>query len=77
MAVTIDFFGNIVCAELFNCVLITKDSFYSFGKRKETISSVLGKNEKLGTLSYLGKILCRILNKIDKGHTLNNIDETI
>ena len=77
MTVVVDFFGNIICAELFNSILISKNSKCRFGKRKETISSVLGKNERDGSLLYLGKQLCKILNKIDKNHTLESIDDII
>lgn len=77
MAVVVDYFGNIVCSELFNGILITKNANHSFGNRKETISSVLGKNEKMGTLNFLGKRLCIILNKLDEGHTLESIDHII
>lgn len=74
MAVGIDRFGNIVCAELLTATMIKKDSIHPFGMGKETISSVLGKNEKAGTLTTRGVWLCGKLNSIDPGHTSNSID---
>lgn len=49
-----------------------------FGNEDETISSVLGKNESLGTLRLPGKILNAILNLLEKNHSLKSIeaDET-
>ena len=73
MAEGIDCYGNIVCAELFNATLIRTEG-YSFGNRKETISSVLGKNEAAKTLTSTGRIVCRILNSIQKDHSKISID---
>jgi hypothetical protein len=44
-----------------------------FGNKKETISSVIGKNKLTNTLSPLGKALNAFLNYIDKNHSLNSI----
>lgn len=41
----------------------------------ETISGVLGKNERDNTLSKTGKILVWILNKLDKNHCFKSIDK--
>jgi 8-oxo-dGTP diphosphatase len=71
-AISIDRYGNIVCGELFNALLIRKSS-HVFGSDRETISSVLGKNKQAGTLSMAGRALCFILDKIDPNHTLKNI----
>lgn len=72
-ALAIDQMGNVAMQDLFNDILISNDG-YKFGNVDETISSVLGKNEKAGTLSGLGKILVKILNFIDPGHALNSIE---
>lgn len=64
---TIDIFGNIVAAELFNDIFI-KPNGYKFGNRKETISSVIGKNQRTNTLKLLGKTLRFILDFIEPGH---------
>jgi hypothetical protein len=36
--------GNVLCAELFNKVLITRDSVDPFGDGQETVSSAIGRN---------------------------------
>lgn len=43
-AIVIDVLGNVLCQHLFNVILIKENSKNKFGKIKETISSVLGKN---------------------------------
>jgi 8-oxo-dGTP diphosphatase len=75
VALSIDQLGNVVCQNLFNCTLIIWSSPHRFGHEDETISSVLGKNEKEKTLSVLGKALCFLLNSIDKEHTYKSIDK--
>jgi len=72
-ALAIDQMGNVAMQDLFNDILITKNG-YKFGDVDETISSVLGKNEKNGTLAGLGKLLVKILNFIDPNHALNSIE---
>lgn len=74
VAVGIDQLGNVVCADLFNLILINKDG-YKFGNPDETISSVLGKNYVKKTLSLLGRILDTILNFLDKNHSVKSIEE--
>lgn len=76
IATSIDTSGNVVCKDLFNLTLITKKG-YLFGNRKETISSVLGKNQLEGTLSWCGKAIAFILNKIDKNHCFKSIDRLV
>ena len=76
MATGRDAYYNAVCAELFNAFFITHGG-YHFGKRKETISSALGKNMERDTLTWLGKALERFLSFIDKNHCLKNIDRTV
>jgi hypothetical protein len=59
---------------LFNRYLITKDG-YKFGNPDETISSVIGKNERLQTLTSSGRLLNSILNRIEKNHAKKSIEE--
>jgi hypothetical protein len=73
MAVMKDQTGNVVCAELFNLILIKKISVNKFGKEDETISSVLGRNELSGTLSPIGEWLAKTLNSIQHNHCINSI----
>jgi len=74
VAVSIDQLGNVVCSDLFDVMLIKKGG-YRFGNPDETISSVLGKNQKLNTLSKIGKVVNWILSKIEKDHSLISIEE--
>lgn len=74
-ALAIDQMGNVAMQDVFNDILISKESKNKFGNEDETISSVLGKNEKDNTLSRLGKMLVKILNFIDPNHALNSIEQ--
>jgi hypothetical protein len=75
LALSIDQLGNALCRELFNKTLIKSNSSHIFGNPDETISSVLGKNKRDSTLTFTGKILASILDKIDENHCVNSIDE--
>ena len=70
----IDLFANVVGAEFWNAVFII-DGGYKFGNPKETMSSVLGKNQRDKTLSIAGEILRWMLDRIDKNHCLNSIND--
>lgn len=70
----IDLFANVVGAEFWNAVFII-DGGYKFGNPKETISSVLGKNQRDKTLTLLGDGLRWVLDRIDKDHCLNSIND--
>jgi hypothetical protein len=76
IATSIDASGNVVCKDLFNLVLKQKRG-YDFGKRKETISSVLGKNQRDKTLKPAGKTLAFLLDQIQQNHCLNSIDNLV
>jgi hypothetical protein len=73
-ALSIDQMGNVAMQDLFNDIFIIKNG-YQFGDEDETISSVLGKNERLQTLSGMGKFIVKFLNLIDRNHALNSIEE--
>lgn len=73
IAIALDQLGNVLMQHLLNEVMILKGG-YKFGNRDETISSVLGKNIEMNTLSTLGKGLNSILDVIELGHSLNSID---
>jgi len=74
VALSIDQLGNVAMQDLFNDIFILKNG-YRFGYEDETISSVLGKNERSNTLSSLGKTITNLLNFIDPNHALNSIEE--
>lgn len=71
-AIDIDRYGNRNFRTLWNNTLIKEDGI-KFGDERETISSVLGKNELKGSLKKLGLILVWILDKLDKDHCKNSI----
>lgn len=75
-ALNLDKFANREFRTLWNNVLIKK-SGYQFGHIEETISGVLGKNKRDGTLSFVGKALATLLDFLDKNHCIKSIDETI
>lgn len=72
LALGLDQIGNAVCRDMFNRLLI-KENGYKFGKVQETISSVLGKNQMLDTLSLWGRILVSILELFEGDHCLKSI----
>jgi hypothetical protein len=74
LAISIDQMGNVAMQDLFNDILILKKG-YKFGDEDETISSVLGKNERTQTLTNLGRSIVSFLNFIDPNHALNSIEE--
>lgn len=74
IAVGIDQIGNSVCRDMLNRLLIVT-GWYSFGKVQETISSVLGKNQKSWTLTRLGRVIVAVLDFIDKDHCKESIQD--
>jgi hypothetical protein len=72
-AIDIDRFGN----HNFRCFLNTTMQIngYEFGDVRETISSALGKNQRDKTLSWFGKVICFVLDKIDEDHCKKSIKE--
>ena len=74
VAISIDNTGNVMMQNLLNdLLLIKRPTTYYFGNKKETISSVIGKNSLTNTLSPLGKALNAFLDWIDKDHSFNSI----
>ena len=73
MAKSIDKYGNSICSELFNAVLLTKDSIHLFGNIDETISMVIGYNLMNNTLSKTGLFVNKVLNFFQKDHALKAI----
>ena len=73
-AVAIDQMGNVLGAPFFNDTFIKKGG-YNFGNPDETISSVIGKNYRDNTLTWVGSIFRWLLDTIDTNHSLNSIEE--
>lgn len=75
LALALDNAGNVLMQQLLNdLLLIQNDKTYLFGNKMETISSVIGKNLVMHTLSPLGHALNAFLHWIDKDHSLNSIN---
>lgn len=73
IAIGLDQIGNSVCRDMLNATLIHQYESYKFGRINETISSVLGKNQRQGTLSGLGEIIVAMLDWLDPGHCEKSI----
>jgi len=65
IAYSIDQMGNVVCAYMFNRLIVRAEVF---GNPDETISSVMYQNKHRLTLA--GKALYWLIEKIDTGHFL-------
>lgn len=73
IAISVDQLGNVMMQHLLNSLWVKKGR-YNFGNRDETISSALGRNKKLGTLTGFGNWIDKLLDIIDPEHSLNSID---
>lgn len=73
IAISVDQLGNVIMQHLLNLLWVKKGG-YMFGNRDETISSALGKNKQINTLTGFGKLIDKILDIIDANHSLNSID---
>lgn len=58
-----------------NKCLKQKDCGHEFGSEYETISSALGKNQMLGTLSKTGRIVVKALHKCETHHCLKSVHD--
>jgi hypothetical protein len=74
LAVALDQFDNVLMQDLFNLIMIKRGGA-KFGKEDETISIVVGKNLKTNTLTCLGWLIAKTLNKIETQHTDKAIEE--
>lgn len=66
-AYQLDIFGNVAYAPLLNAYFI-REGGYHFGVKDETVSSALGKNWTLGSLTWLGEGCVGMLNLLDRDH---------
>lgn len=64
---TIDILANVIFAPFLNAYFLKRGG-YPFGQPAETISSALGKNWCMGTLTHVGLGLVGLLNWIDAEH---------
>lgn len=72
LAVSLDQLGNVSCQHLLNATMITKNGI-KFGNEDKTVSSILGLNKSFGTLTWIGRKLCNLLNKVDENHVENAV----
>lgn len=70
----LDVLANTIGMYFLNAILIKKDSPYKFGEYKEPISSVMGKNKRIGNYTKFGILIDKILGK---NHTIKSIEENI
>jgi len=75
-ALSIDQFGNVTCATVFNFTLIKKDG-EKFGDPDLTISCVLGLNKYKKKLTIIGKLIVLILHLIERNHVEKAIERQI
>ena len=75
-ATDIDKFGNRNFRTFLNTTMRVRNG-YNFGNVNETISSALGKNQRDGTLSWFGKFIAFVLDKIDKDHCKKSINNNV
>ena len=75
-AVAIDRFGNSQYRSLFNTWFV-KENGYKHGNINETISSVLGKNQRDDTLTKFGMLITKILDRMDENHCKESINENV
>ena len=75
-AVAIYSFGNSQYRSLFNAWFI-KEKGYQHGNINETISSVLGKNQRDETLTKFGMLITKILYRMDENHCKESINENV
>ena len=75
-AVAIDRFGNYQYHSLFNTWFV-KENGYKHGNINETISSVLGKNQRDETLTKFGMLITKILDRMDENHCKESINEDV
>lgn len=69
ISVSIDQTGNVICASLFNAILLKTKGVHDFGDEDETVSSALGWNKHFDNLNTLGRWLDRLLHLFDPFHT--------
>lgn len=73
LALVKDQYGNVLLRYPLNKWFI-KPNGYKAGNRKETLSSVFGKNEINNTNASFGTIIVKGLNIFEKNHCEKNID---
>jgi 8-oxo-dGTP diphosphatase len=73
---SLDVLFNVIGADMLTDILI-KEGGYKFGNKKETISSVIGKNDRMGTLTRAGRFLRWLLDRIEEEHCKDAINDEL
>lgn len=74
VALVLDQSGNVIMQHALNALLLKdQQAGYRFGNKKETISSVIGKNQLLNNLNGLGRAVNYFLDKLDPHHAMDSI----
>jgi hypothetical protein len=76
VAYLIDLLGNVILGELLESTM-SKSPQHLFGRGEITISAALGYLKRRNELTLVGKILCKILNKLDphyEDHCISSIE---
>ena len=74
-ALELDIFGNVICKDFFNILLIKKNSVHLFGIVGMTVSENLGRNLRDNSLSKTGRFVANFLDFLDPNHCINAIRE--
>lgn len=82
MAHSIDQFGNVNCARLFDHVMIlkkwrTSERYHKFGEVDDTISYIIADNWIMNTLSKFGLFWKNFLNMVDTNEEGDHMEKSI
>lgn len=77
IAASFDQTGCVAYGGFFNWLFLKPGATYLFGNYYETISFVLGWNEREGQLSKTGELMVKILDWLDKDHCKKTLENVI
>lgn len=75
-AILIDRWDNMMMGWILNITMIKKGG-HMFGDYNETISSAIGKNLLINKLTLFGRLINKLLEKIDENHAIESIDKKV
>jgi len=73
--ITLSKLANRDLRTLLNKTLKNKNCGHDFGSQNETVSSALGKNQMLNSLSRTGRVIVFFLHKCEKDHCLISVHD--
>lgn len=79
IAISFDQLGNTLFGGFFQWLFIRRGAtqFYPFSDEDETLSEVLGWNQRMGTLSRVGLLCVELLDLIDPDHAQNALRDAV